>query len=139
MARAYICGLAIVAALILAPPAQADGRRVERCTARYDWTRPVQRDDLVRCIGRVFKAPGRGTKTLQVGLCESGSDLLDNYGGDGYIGTFQHVTSAWRDRWERLGKRTGVPEDPTNVLSQAVVSVKMAKHSGSWAVSWSCA
>jgi hypothetical protein len=86
----------------------------------------------------VFQAPGLGVKTLDVAYCESGSDLLDNYGGDGHIGTFQHITDAWHDRWKRLGEGTGVPRDPTNVLSQAVVSAKMAKHSGSWSVSWSC-
>jgi hypothetical protein len=113
--------------------------RVNRCADRHPWTKVHQRQPLIWCVARAFDSPGSPRYAVEIARCESGSDLQDAYGGDGYVGTFQHVTSSWRGRWRTWGRRIGVPPSPTNVLSQAVVSVRMAISNGTWTRQWSCA
>jgi hypothetical protein len=121
--------------LIGAVPAHADlsdHPRVARCAEKNDWTRVGQRAELVWCIAHTFDAPGSPRTAVRVAGCESGNDLQDAYGGDGHIGTFQHVTSRWLGRWRAWGRGLGVRSAATNVLSQAVVSVRMAISLGTW-------
>lgn len=142
MRRAVVYAAAI--ALLLsggataATEASAEARRLEdrprvaRCAERHPWTRTGQREGLVWCIAHAFDSPGTPRLAIAVGHCESGADLQDAYGGDGHVGTFQHVTSSWYGRWRTWGQRLGVDSSPTNVLSQAVVSVRMARSLGTW-------
>lgn len=109
-----------------------DRPRVARCAERHPWTRVGQREELVWCIAHLFDAPGSPRTAIAVGHCESGSDLQDAYGEDGHVGTFQHITSRWYARWRTWGQRIGVKDSPTNVLSQAVVSIRMARSLGTW-------
>jgi hypothetical protein len=109
-----------------------DRPRVARCADRHPWTRVGQREELVWCIAHTFDSPGPPRTAIAVGHCESGADLQDRYGGDGHIGTFQQITSRWHDRWRTWGQRIGVKDEPRNVLSQAVVSVRMARSLGTW-------
>jgi hypothetical protein len=69
---------------------------------------------------------------VRVAGCESGADFQDAYGGDGHVGTFQHITSRWYARWRTWGRAIGVRSAATNVLSQAVVSVRMAISLRTW-------
>lgn len=120
--------------LIGAVPAHADlddHPRVARCAEKNDWTRTGQRSELVWCIARTFDAPGSPRTAVGVASCESGNDLQDAYGGDGHIGTFQHVTSKWLGRWRTWGRGI-VRSSAVNVLAQAVVSVRMAISLGTW-------
>jgi len=123
---------ALVAVLLGSPPAVADHPRVDRCADHHPWERVTERAELVWCIAHVFDSPGAPRQAVATARCESGSDLQDAYGGDGHIGTFQHITSRWHDRWRTWGARIGVKDSPTNVLSQAVVSVRMARSLGTW-------
>lgn len=116
-------------------PAVADHPRIDRCSERHPWERVAERSELVWCIAHVFDSPGPPRQAVSTARCESGADLQDAYGGDGYVGTFQHITSRWFDRWRTWGKRIGVKDSPTNVLSQAVVSVRMARSLGTWSSS----
>jgi hypothetical protein len=109
-----------------------DRPRVARCAERHPWTQVGQREELVWCIAHAFDSPGSPRTAIAVGHCESGTDLQDAYAGDGYVGTFQHITSRWHARWVTWGKRIGVKDAATNVLSQAVVSVRMARSLGTW-------
>jgi len=118
-----------------AGPAQAaldDHPRIDRCAEKHDWTRVGQRAELIWCIAHAFDAPGSPRTAIGVAHCESGNDLQDAYGGDGHVGTYQHITSRWHDRWRTWGQRIGVKDSATNVLSQAVVSVRMARSLGTW-------
>jgi len=112
--------------------ALAEHPRIARCADRHPWTRVGQRAELVWCIAHTFDSPGSPRTAIAVGHCESGSDLQDAYGGDGHVGTYQHITSRWYARWRTWGKAIGVNDSPTNVLSQAVVSVRMAISLGTW-------
>lgn len=109
---------------------------VDRCAEQHPWTRVGERTELVWCVAHVYDAPGAPREAVEVARCESGVDLQDLDGGDGYVGTFQHVTSLWLDRWRTWGKWVGVKSGATNVLSQAVVSVRMAKALGTWNTAW---
>ena len=110
-----------------------EGRpRVARCADRHPWTHVTQRQELVWCIAHLFDSPGSPRTAIAVARCESGEDFQDVYGGDGHVGTYQHVTSSWYGRWATWGRGIGVKESPTNVLSQAVVSVRMARALGTW-------
>lgn len=150
MTRAIVLGLVMIAAAFTSRSytgsAEAQSLlqnhpRVARCAERHDWQRIGQRQELVWCIAHVFNSPGTPRYAVAIGHCESGSDLQDTYAGDGYVGTFQHVTSSWDGRWRTWGRRIGVSSSDTNVLSQAVVSVRMAKAIGGWGApgGWSCA
>jgi len=128
-----------LAGIAIGPPAaSADDRRLEdrprvaRCAERHPWTHVGQRQELVWCIAHLFDAPGSPRTAIAVARCESGDDFQDTYGGDGHVGTYQHITSRWHDRWRTWGARIGVKDAATNVLSQAVVSVRMAISLGTW-------
>lgn len=121
--------ITILITLSLAPAAAA-GPRVQHCQNHHPWQRVGQRQKLVWCVAHALNSPGSPRTAVSVGHCESGSDLQDTYGGDGYVGTFQHATPSWHSRWQRWG--SGVPSSATNVLSQAVVSVRMARYLGTW-------
>lgn len=125
-----VISLAVFIAVAACGGVAVAGRRVDRCTHQYDWTNRAQRDDLVACIGRRWHVPGAGHKMVRVGRCESGHDLQDLDGSDGYIGTFQHITSEWLERWRHYGRRADVPSSPTNVLSQSVVTAGMVNNGG---------
>ena len=116
-----------------------DRPRVARCADHHPWTHVGQRAKLIWCIAHLFDSPGSPRYAIAIGHCESGTDLQDAYGGDGHVGTFQHITSSWPGRWRTWGERIGVSSSPTNVLSQAVVSVRMAISNGTWSRQWSCA
>jgi len=140
---------AIAAALAgwaIGPPGNAaearrleDRPRVARCADHHPWTHVSERAPLIWCIAHAFDSPGSPRYAVAIGHCESGTDLQDVYGGDGHVGTFQHITSSWFGRWRTWGARIGVPSSPTNVLSQAVVSVRMAISNGTWSRQFSCA
>jgi len=106
--------------------------RVNRCADHHPWTRIGERQPLIWCIAHTFDSPGSPRTAIAVGHCESGTDLQDAYGGDGHVGTLQHITSSWYGRWRTWGRVIGVKDSPTNVLSQAVVSVRMARSLGTW-------
>jgi hypothetical protein len=106
--------------------------RIERCAEHHPWARVNERAPLVWCIAHAFDSPGAPRQAVATAHCESGTDLQDTYGGDGHVGTFQHITSRWHDRWRTWGARIGVKDSATNVLSQAVVSVRMARSLGTW-------
>lgn len=113
--------------------------KIERCAERHPWERVGERAPLIWCVAHAFDSPGSPRYAVAIGRCESGTDLQDAYGGDGYVGTFQHITSSWYGRWRTWGARIGVPSSAANVLSQAVVSVRMAISNGTWSRQWSCA
>jgi hypothetical protein len=137
----------LLIALIIAgggSPANAETRleehpRVNRCAEQHPWTKVGQRQRLIWCMAHLFDSPGSPRYAISIAHCESGSDLQDIYGGDGHVGTFQHITSEWHGRWRVWGKRIGVKDEPRNVLSQAVVSVRMAISNGTWSGQWACA
>jgi hypothetical protein len=113
--------------------------KIARCADRHPQERVGERAPLIWCVAHAFDSPGSPRYAIAIGHCESGSDLQDLYGGDGFVGTFQHVTSSWLGRWRAWGARIGVPSSATNVLSQAVVSVRMAISNGTWSRQWACA
>ena len=111
--------------------------QVDRCAERHPWSRVREREPLLWCIAHKYDPPGSPRFAISVAHCESGTDLQDTYAGDGYVGTYQHITDQWYGRWRVWGKGIGVKSSPTNVLSQAVVSIRMADSVG-WSP-WSCA
>ena len=127
--------------LCLATPAQAatidDHPKVERCADHHPWTQVQERAPLLWCIAHTYDPPGSPRYAISVARCESGTDLQDTYAGDGFVGTYQHITDQWYGRWRVWGKGIGVKSSPTNVLSQAVVSIRMALAVG-WGP-WACA
>ena len=106
--------------------------RIHRCAERHPWERVGHRQRLIWCVAHAFNGPGTPRTAIAVARCESGDDFQDIDGSDGHIGTFQHVTSSWPGRWRTWGQAVGVRSSPTNVLSQAVVSVRMAIVLGTW-------
>jgi hypothetical protein len=112
---------------------------VNRCDEHHPWTKVGHRARLIWCVAHLFDSPGSPRYAISIARCESGEDFQDAYGDDGHVGTFQHITSEWYSRWRTWGNRIGVPSSPTNVLSQAVVSVRMAISNGTWSGQWSCA
>lgn len=148
MTKAITFGLALVALALqvrsYTGEAEAESKlgrhpRIARCAERHPQDRVGERAPLIWCVAHAFDSPGSPRYAIAIGRCESGADLQDVYGGDGYVGTFQHVTSSWPGRWRSWGARIGVPSSATNVLSQAVVSVRMAISNGTWSRQWSCA
>ncbi len=137
-----LSGLATAATEASANARQQERRpKVTRCADHHPWVRVGQRQGLIWCIAHAFDSPGTPRYAIAIARCESGDDFQDLYGGDGHIGTFQHITSSWPARWRLWGQRLGVSSSGTNILSQAVVSVRMAKAIGGWGASggWSCA
>jgi hypothetical protein len=148
MTKAIVFGLALLALAFqvrtYVEQAEAGSQlrnhpKIERCAERHPQNRVGERAPLIWCIAHAYNSPGSPRYAIAIAHCESGTDLQDVYGGDGYIGTFQHITSAWLGRWRSWGARIGVPSSATNVLSQAVVSVRMAISNGTWSRQWSCA
>jgi hypothetical protein len=146
MTKAVVLGLALIALAFqtrnYVERAEAESQlgrhpKIARCADRHPQERVGERAPLIWCIAHAFDSPGSPRYAIAIGYCESGSDLQDVYGGDGYVGTFQHITSSWLGRWRSWGAGIGVPSSPTNVLSQAVVSARMADSVG-WSP-WSCA
>jgi len=144
MTKAIVFGLALLALAFqvrtYVDEAEAESKlgshpRIARCADRHPPDRVGERAPLIWCVAAAFDSPGSPRYAIAVGRCESGSDLQDVYSGDGHVGTFQHVTSSWLGRWRTWGARIGVPSSPTNVLSQAVVSVRMARSLGTWSSS----
>ena len=135
-----------LAGIAIGPPGNpAEARRLEdrprvaRCAEHHPWTHVGEREGLIWCIAHLFNSPGSPRTAVEVGHCESGSDLQDANLSDARGGTFQHSTSSWPGRWRTWGQRIGVSSSITNVLSQAVVSVRMAISLGTWnsAAGWS--
>jgi len=148
MTKAVVFGLALLALAFqvrtYVDEAEAESKlgdhpKIARCADRHPQERVGERAPLIWCVAHAFDSPGSPRYAVEIARCESGSDFQDLYGGDGFISTFQHITSAWPGRWRSWGARIGVPASPTNVLSQAVVSVRMAISNGTWSRQWSCA
>ena len=139
--------------LAIGPPSQAIARQlhfeaiskarrieaVSTCQERHPWQRVGQRQTLIWCLAHRLGAPGSPRYAIAIARCESGSDFQDIYGGDGHVGTFQHITDSWPGRWRQWGRDLGVPDGQSNVWSQTVVSVRMARYDGTWAQQWACA
>ena len=106
--------------------------QVATCADHHPWEKVAEREPLIWCVAHVLDAPGSPSKAVAVAHCESGSDLQDTYAGDGYVGTYQQDVDRWADRWQLWGEEMGVPSGATNVLSQTVVSVRMAIALGTW-------
>ena len=106
--------------------------RIARCAERHPWEQVGHRQRLIWCVAHTFNGPGTPRTAIAVARCESGEDFQDVDGSDGHVGTYQHVTSSWYGRWSTWGRAVGVRSSPTNVLSQAVVSVRMAIVLGTW-------
>lgn len=129
-----LVALAVALALVQLTQASAAAfHRHPKSQCGFHWKKSLaKREKVLRCWGN--KRDVGPWKTLKVGRCESGADLLDNFLGDGLGGTFQHVVSAWPRRAAKYGAEGyGI----RNVWAQAKVSTGMTKgDAAGWKGHW---
>lgn len=127
--------LILTAALLLGlVPAASAGHRPGPCDIHRqpDETVVHHSKELIRCA--VAKWPVRGGSARAICIAKRESGLIptaESAGGD-YLGLFQHMATAWEDRytsWTWPGWR--LKDDALNGRSNAIVTIRMA-HDGGW-------
>lgn len=131
--RASLLALTAVLMLGLAPSANAHHRPGPCDIHRLPGETTVHHSkELIRCA--VAKWPVRGGAARAICIADRESGLIPtaaSAGGD-FLGLFQHMASAWPDRyatWTWPG--WGLKQDALNGRTNTIVTIRMA-HDGGW-------
>jgi hypothetical protein len=134
--RALVAALAGASLLALASPARAtEAQEVPHWVCDYDWDQgPWHVKQLIRCAANRWDSPGGGVKAIEVARCESGL-RPPAYNPNGYAGLFQQSTRYWPGRADTFG----MPDRSVfNARANIIVSVRMARSTGSWSAWAGC-
>jgi hypothetical protein len=123
-------------------PAHAGWRAHECRYGGADGFSAVEVEQTIYCAARHWPVPGGASYALFVASCESGSDLVDAYVGDGYAGPFQQAVAYWHGRRRSYDDAVGPALDVARAgarrpRANVLVSIRMAHRLG-WSP-WSCA
>ena len=133
MRRAIVAVLA--SASLLAPASTAVAREAQIVPVRvcnFDWRAGTwEIKQLIRCAARRWNSPGAPTQAISVARCESHLNPRA-YNSGGYAGLFQQSTRYWPGRADQFGQDD---RSVFNGRANIIVSIRMARASGSWS-SW---
>jgi len=135
MRRALVAALAS-ASLLAALPVGAQAEEVPRHICSYDWRAGTwQLKQLIKCAARRWDSPGSPAKAVEVARCESHLNP-EAYNSGGYAGLYQQATRYWPGRADRWGQ----PDRSVyNARANIIVSIRMARATGSWSAWAGCA
>lgn len=139
MRRVLLAALAALTLPSLAPAPAAQARASKEVPKRIcdiDWREGTWHvKQLIKCAARHWDSPGTPKKAVQVARCESRL-RPDAYNPNGYAGLFQQATRHWPGRAEHYG----VPgRSVFNARANVIVSIRMARDTGSWSPWAGCA
>lgn len=129
MRRAVAVVLAIALSFAVPSGAALAGARVNRC----DTGRPAH---IVRCIARTFNAPGTPRYAVSIARCESGLTPRATSPDGSYRGLFQQSVRYWDGRYAHYARRFDVRASIYEPVTNALVSVRMARAVGTWHRDW---
>lgn len=137
--RVLGAALAALVLLSLAPASPAEARASREVSSRIcdiEWRKGTWHvKQLIKCAARHWDSPGTPTKAVRVAHCESRL-RPDAYNPNGYAGLFQQAT----DHWPTRAHRYGVPDRSVfDGRANVIVSIRMAKETGSWSPWAGCA
>lgn len=92
---------------------------------------------IIACAAKRYQVPGGAERALAIAECESSFDPRAKTGT--HVGLYQHRLSLWPARWRKYAKPLGLPRDPYNPLTNAVVTMRMATDLDIGWTPWSCA
>lgn len=128
-------GVAVAASLLPlvgVPPASAG--RLPDHVCHFAWWRGVREvKETIRCAAHRWEVHGGARKALKVADCESGFN--PDARGNGYVGVYQHLKTAWPERAATFGFKGA---SAFNGRANSIVSIRMA-HTSGWGPWKACA
>ena len=89
--------------------------------------------DLIRCAAAQWPVPGGAARAICVARRESGLVPTTSSPGGAYVGLFQHLASAWQERYQEWADPGwGLKDDPLNGRTNTIVTIRMVNADG-WA------
>jgi hypothetical protein len=131
--RAALMGLTLALLTVLAPTAHAD-HRLGPCDIHLQPGETVvhHSKELIRCAVAKWNVRGGAARAICIAKRESGLiPTAESSGGD-YLGLFQHMASAWPDRYDSwTWPGWNLKDDALNGRTNTVVTIRMV-HDGGW-------
>jgi hypothetical protein len=127
--------MALTLALLagLAPVARAD-HRPGPCDIHLQPSETVvhHSKELIRCAVAKWAVHGGAARAICIAKRESGLVPTAESGGGDFLGLFQHMATAWPDRYDAwTWPRWKLKDDALNGRTNAVVTIRMV-HDGGW-------
>ena len=125
----------IVALFLLAPatPAFAGTGRTGPCdiTRRQDESVRSRMRRLIRCATGRWEVRGGARRAICVAVAESNLDPTAESAHGDYLGLYQHMASAWPDRFDTWTRpRWSLNDSALSGRSNAIVTIRMVNANG---------
>ena len=131
--RAALMGLTLALVTVIAPTSHAD-HRPGPCDIHLQPGETVvhHSKELIRCAVAKWNVRGGAARAICIAKRESGLiPTAESSGGD-YLGLFQHMASAWPDRYDAwTWPGWNLKDDALNGRTNTVVTIRMV-HDGGW-------
>ena len=127
--------LALMLVLVVASPAHAALERNKRLCPQRWRLGPWHVKQLIKCEAHLIGEPGGADSALYVAWHESRFKPRASNGT--YAGLYQHSLRYWKDRVHRWAP--DFDHSAYNARTNIVVSLRMARHDGTWCKNWFCA
>ena len=130
--RTALLALTVALTLGLAPAASAHHRAGPCDVHRLPGETVVHHSkELIRCASAKWPVPGGAARAICIADRESGLIPTAASPGGDFLGLFQHMASAWADRyaaWTWPGWQ--LKDDALNGRTNAIVTIRMANDGG---------